>query len=178
MCNVDETSQSIRQALTEINARLAGQGASDKEWTNAVKTKLYQAGHNLGYRVATSLDRKRVAEGCADGPDFGEWLFDLVWMVWNGEPQRQLNRICLVVESEWGNQDDIMDDFEKLLVARSCVRLMIFQASNRAEVEEVFNLLQGEAEGFEQRQAGDYYLLAGYNLRNSTFRWCEFQVER
>ena len=70
-----------------------------------------------------------------------------------------------------------MDDFEKLLVARSCVRLMIFQASDEAEVEEVFNLLQGEAEGFEQRQAGDYYLLAGYNLRNSTFRWRKFQVE-
>ena len=70
-----------------------------------------------------------------------------------------------------------MDDFEKLLVARSCVRLMIFQAPNKAEVEEVFNLLQGEAEGFEQRQAGDYYLLAGYDLRNAIFRWCEFQVE-
>ena len=59
MCGIDKISESARQALTEVNARLAGQGASDKEWTNAVKTKLYQVGHNLDYRVATSLDRKR-----------------------------------------------------------------------------------------------------------------------
>ena len=105
MCNVDETSQSIRRALTEVNARLAGQGASDKEWTNAVKTKLYQAGHNLGYRVATSLDRKRVT----------------LWTISRNLPCRRIGM----------GQADIMDDFEKLLVARSCVRLMIFQASKQ-----------------------------------------------
>ncbi len=177
MCNRDEISQRVHQVLTEVNDCLRGQGASDTEWTRAIKTGLCHAGHNLDYRVATSLDRRRATEGCADGPDFGEWLFDLVWMVWNGEPQRQLNRICLVVESEWGDRGDILDDFEKLLVARSCVRLMIFQASNGAEVEAIFNLLQEESQAFEQSQTGDYYLLEGYDCENSAFLWREFQVE-
>ncbi|MCY4389848.1 MAG: hypothetical protein OXC18_22350 [Desulfurellaceae bacterium] len=161
-----------------MNDRLRGQGASDTEWTTAIKTALCQAGHGLNYLVAASLDRNRVVAGCAGGPDFGEWLFDLVWMFWHGEPQRQLNRICLVVESEWGNRGDIMDDFEKLLVARSDVRLMIFQASNEVEVRKMFDLLEREAQGFEQSQAGDYYLLAGYDCEGSIFLWRELQVER
>ena len=149
--------------MTKVGSRLSGKKESTKG-LHSVK----QAGVSV---FARPQDVDKTVK------DDGEWLFDVVWMSLAWEPRRQLKRIHLVVESEWGNQGDIMDDFEKLLVARSCVRLMIFQASNKAEVEEVFNLLQGEAEGFEQRQAGDYYFLAGYDLRNAIFRWRKFQVE-
>ena len=173
MCDIDKISESARQALTEVRLSLTKVGSrlsGRKESTKNIKTALCKAGRSLGFRTAAQDVDKTVK-------DEGEWLFDVVWMSLAWEPRRQLKRIHLVVESEWGNQGDIRDDFEKLLVARSDVRLMIFQASNKAEVKEVFNLLQGEAEGFEQRQAGDYYLLAGYDLRNAIFRWREFQVE-
>ena len=172
MCNRDGISQRVRQALNEIRLSLAkvdSHLSGKKESTKEVKTKLCQTGRYLGYRVAA----RDVDDGYRNEK---EWLFDVVWMSLAWEP-RQLKRIHLVVESEWGNCGDILDDFEKLLVARSDVRLMIFQASNEVEVEEMFDLLEREAEGFEQRQAGDYYLLAGYDRRNAIFRWCEFQVE-
>lgn len=174
MCNRDEISQRVRQALNEIRLSLTkvdSHLSGKKESTKEVKTKLCQTGRCLDYRVAA----RDVDDNDRDDK---EWLFDVVWMSLAWKPRRQLERIYLAVESEWGNCGDILDDFEKLLVARSDVRLMIFQASNEVEVRKMFDLLEREAQGFEQSQAGDCYLLAGYDLRNSTFRWREFQVGR
>ena len=92
------------------------------------------------------------------------------------KPSRQLKRIHLVVESEFGNAGDVVDDFEKLLVARADVRLMIFEKRNKSKVEEAFNRFEREARQFCQSQSGDYYILAGRDGAESKFLWREFSV--
>ena len=162
MCDRDETSQRVRQALTGVRLSLTRVG-SHLSGRRESTTK------GLGYRVAARDVDCRYR-------DDKEWLFDVVWMSLAWEP-RQLGRIHLVIEVEWGNCGDIMDDFDKLLVARSDVRLMIFQASNQKQVEEPLSLLKAEAQGFEPSQTGDYHLLAGYDCENSTFLWREFSIQ-
>ena len=148
------------QALTHVRDCLAGLGVRDTVWTHAVKSELCAAGQALGYYVCTS--------GVAQA-DHGEWLFDQVWMNWTLTP-RQLKRIGLVVECEWSRtQAEIFDDFEKLLVARADVRLMIFQALTAPDVHALFARLRAETQGFPQHQSGDYYMLAGYDRATSSF---------
>ena len=137
--NIDKISESVREALIKVNSRLSGKGENDKVWTTDIKTELCEEGKELGYRVAASG---------VDSAKDKEWLFDVVWMTLDWEPFRQLKRIHLVVESEWGNDGDIADDFEKLLVARSDVRLMVFEKRNKSKVEEGFNRLEREAREF------------------------------
>ena len=165
--NIDEISKSVREALITVNSRLSGKGYGCGVWTKAIKTALCEIGNKFGYRVAA-----RDVDNAKDP----EWLFDVVWMTLAWEPSRQLERIHLVVESEWGNRSKIFDDFEKILVARSDVRLFIFEQSDKLKVEGVFNLLHREAQGFGQSQVGDYYLLAGYDCAESNFLWREFSV--
>lgn len=157
----------VWQALDQGGERLAGQGVNNEVWTHAIKSALCDAGHTLGYRVATG--------GVAQA-DEQEWLFDQVWMDWLAKP-RQLKRIGLVVECEWGNQGDIFDDFEKLLVARADVRLMIFQAGNAEGVNTKFDLLEEEARDFFQSRIGDYYMFVGYDVQRSVFLKREFSIE-
>ena len=122
----------VWQSLKRVNERLAGRGVCDRVWTHDIKSELCSAGQALEYYVCTSG---------VTSANHGEWLFDQVWMDWIRTP-RQLKRIGLVVECEWSMLcDDIFDDFEKLLVARADVRLMIFQARNREGVDKVFALL-------------------------------------
>ena len=116
--NIDKISESVREALIKVSSRLSGKGENDKKVrTTDIKTELCEVGKELGYRVAAS--------GVDNAKD-KEWLFDVVWMTLDWEPFRQLKCIHLVVESELGNDGDVADDFEKLLVARSDVRLMVF----------------------------------------------------
>ena len=76
----------------------------------------------------------------------------------------------MLVECEWSlTQDEIFDDFEKLLVARADVRLMIFQARTAQDVHALFARLRAETQGFTQHQSGDYYMLAGYDRATSSF---------
>ena len=131
----------VWQSLNCVNEQLAGRGLDDRVWTHDIKSELCSAGQTLGYYVCTS--------GVTTA-NHGEWLFDQVWMDWMHIP-RQLKRIGLVVECEWRMQpDDIFDDFEKLLVARADVRLMIFQAHSGERVNEMFDLLEEEARTFSK----------------------------
>ena len=164
---IEKVTMSVRLALSKVSGLLAGKDAQKGDWTKAVKKELTKAGNELKCRVA--------ANGVDNAKDV-EWLFDVVWMTLDWKPSRQLKRIHLVVESEFGNVGDIADDFEKLLVARSDVRLMVFKKRNKSKVEEEFNRLEKEAREFCQRQSGDYYILAGHDDAKSKFLWREFSV--
>lgn len=165
--SIDEISKGVREALITVNPRLSCKGENGKVRTKVIKTALCETGNKLGYRVAASD---------VDNAKDTEWLFDVVWMTLAWEPSRQLKRIHLVVESEFGNAGDIVDDFEKLLVARADVRLMVFEKRNKSKVEEEFNRLQNEARQFCQSQPGDHYILAGRDEAESNFLWREFSV--
>ena len=157
----------VWRSLNRVNERLAGRGLSDKVWTYTVKSELCSAGKALGYDVCTSSVTRA---------DSGEWLFDQVWLDWIPDP-RQLKRIGLVVECEWSMTcEAIFYDFEKLLVARADVRLMIFQARNAERVKQIFSRMKEEARDFFQSQSGDCYMLVGYDNAESVFLQHKFSI--
>ena len=61
--------------------------------------------------------------------DYGEWLYAVTWLDYEKNGRGELVGLVdapLVAECEWGNEGDIEDNFEKLLLARTGARLMIF----------------------------------------------------
>ena len=78
----------------------------------------------------------------------------------------------LVAEIEWGNSGDVWDDFQKLLVARADVRVMIFDEHHDLAVEDLIDQINF----FNGTMAGDHYLLASYNLANQYFNVVEHVV--
>ena len=91
-------------------------------WTKAVKTKLCEIGREFGCKVCASGVEK------ADR-DYGEWLYDVTWLEYEKIGRGELVDAPLVAECEWGNFDAIVEDFEKLLLAREGVRLMVFDGN-------------------------------------------------
>ena len=156
------------QALNSVGMDLNGLGVAPPIWTRVIQSRLCRAGQALKYYVCTS--------GVAQA-NRGEWLFDQVWMNWTHNTPRQLERISLAVECEWDRKwDEIFYDFEKLLVARADVRLMIFQATDAQSVHVLFDLLRHKTHGLTQHQSDDYYMLAGYDMAEGRFLRDGFRI--
>ncbi len=154
----------ILRNLQKLTANLLERNASEDDWTKAIKQELVRQGHKLGYQVAAS--------GCEDA-DHREWLFDVSWLSYEETadgPEHCLKRLHLAAESEWGDLGAIYGDFEKLLIARADVCLMIFQERDAGAIAEVARLLRKSVENFEGGGRRDRHLLMGYDLKENTFR--------
>ena len=92
--------------------------------------------------------------------EWGEWMCDVVW--WDTYPNQLLRSIPLAAECEWGNEAAIWDDFQKLLIIRASVRVMIFRAKSRCEASKLQEELECQIRCFVSSQEGDRYLFASY----------------
>lgn len=73
-----------------------------------------------------------------------------------------IRAIPLVMECEWGEEGDVWDDFQKLLIIRAGIRVMIFAANSRDEVLRLVSKFCEWIENFRLSQGGDRYLSASY----------------
>jgi hypothetical protein len=125
----------------------------DSQWTIGINKFLATLGHRYGCTVHAS----RCPE--ADGP---EWLYDHHWRL--SEGNSEFIRIPLVMEIEWGfgNADlfeKVLDDFLKLVQARTDLRVMVFQGN---AIDNITEDLISRAERFSLNQKGDRYLFVGW----------------
>jgi hypothetical protein len=133
-------------------------GTGDRYWTLCIKRQLAALGATHGYETCAS----GLPEQCER-----EWLYDLVWFR-NG-PDGTLQSVGLVAESEWSrNFSYIRYDFEKLLVAGSPLKLMIFQC-REDELEGHFSKLEQSIRNFSQQLSGQIYVLAAVDTKNWDF---------
>jgi hypothetical protein len=123
---------------------------NNADWTLAVKRKLGELGTTYGFST------------CASGRELkhdAEWLYDLVWYKCNhdnNDDARRLTEIPLVLESEWLRDFiQIRYDFEKLLLANSPIKVMVFWN---------LNAFEGLKDGIQQYANGVHsvYILACY----------------
>lgn len=143
--------EEILNSVAEGNLR-ANKSMTEKDWTREI---LLQIG-----RLAKSGDQKY--EVCAIGsPEFehSEFLFDMCWLEY-GPDREFLRRAALILESEWGGQQDIYHDFEKLLLGRAILKVMIFSAKSATEMEATYSQLDTYVERFEDGDPSETYLLA------------------
>ena len=153
-----------RNTLDATLNEIAGQAEraekewSTREWTRRVKNALIQLGTEGGYTPCPNPQY-----------GWGEFLYDVTWLQTAGENFR-VSDVLLVAEIEWGNRGDVWDDFQKLLVARADVRVMIFEG-----YKGLLEKLRAHTIQFAKNGNGDRYLLAQYLAAERRFAveaWC------
>jgi len=152
MINSEKIINKIHQSFKSLESN----GTSDwtnPEWTKAVKTTLCRVGKDFGYSVWASGVNTHDKDG-------GEWLYDVTWLRYDGE---LLKSSILAAECEWGTLGAVKDDFEKLLLARTTVRVMVFEGMRHKDgTEAIANEICDWVGAYEGSQKGDAYLLIGY----------------
>ena len=168
-----EIMRAVREALDNLEI---DDPKGDTEWTKAVKTKLCEIGRIFGCKVGA---------GGVDNPGYGEWLYDVTWLEYERDydglkwPATALIEVHLVAECEWHrdkNFEEIVYDFEKLLLARTGFRLMIFTGSNQAKSEEIAELLARKVREFKGSRAEDAWLLAAWEGSNDDWSFRYFTI--
>lgn len=71
--------------------------------------------------------------------------------------------VLLVAESEWSSKDYVKDDFQKLLLARSKYRIMIYQCETDGTV---IRWAKEQIRNFKLTQQGDRYLFCSWQFTN------------
>ena len=155
----------VRTALDSLTLTGRDRG---RNLTKAVKTKLCERGRELGCQVSASIK------------DFGkkEWLYDVIWTEYSQgyEPstQNQLIAVHLVAECEWGDFTDIKKDFEKLLLARATLRLMIYDGNRDPGSLAIADQLAKYVAGFRDTVDPDAWLFAALE-RDADTGCCSFR---
>ena len=87
----------------------------------------------------------------------------------------------LVAECEWGGEEEIDDDFQKLLLARATVRLMIFDGTFERGSPGIADHLARQAGRFNRSRDEDAWLLAAWERseeRDVGWRFRYFSIEK
>ena len=152
MTDAEEITEIVRRSLEKLTTPLV---ASRRQWTRDVKTTLGAAGRARGYWVcAGGLPRDSAAA------DSGEWLYDLCWLRYQSDGDKPLVDADLVVESEWTGGEYLDEDFQKLLLARATVRLMIFDGRNPVGADQTASRLARQVAVFRSTRDDDTWLFA------------------
>ena len=150
--DIGEVIRDIKDQLNKIN-ECSKSTWSDAKWTREVLTKIGKLAKDHGSKDYTSKGKGKR----------GEWLYDLCWLQYS-ETDGYLKSMPLALESEWGNWDAVCSDFEKLLLARAGLRVMVYGYDEDKDGEEnVCQKLKKYFETFEGSMKGDRYLLCCWN---------------
>lgn len=122
------------------------------DWTKAILTRLCEIGRGFGFQVGAKVDESNR--------DWAEWLYDVTWLQY--DDHNLLVDAPLVAECEWGQFGDIKDDFEKLLLARSGVRLMIYDGNHKSGSRGIAEELAKSIREFNGSRAEDAWLLVAW----------------
>lgn len=158
-----ELVEAVKRALDALCDEPDEREWGDPEWTDRVKS------------AVAGCDELKDLKAYAYGVEHAagkEWLYDLTCLDYSVEQDR-LYRAVLVLECEWDpSLSGINYDFQKLLLARADLRLMVFQAKDAAGYEHVTSDLIDQVESFQQSSQGDRYLLSGWLADGRRFRHC------
>lgn len=147
----------IIEELSYFRDAVGNQGFRAPVYTAGVKCALLRAGRHFGYQVNATINPDLLPNQLRQGydrPDFGEFLYDISMC-----DVAQNGRWCMaaVAESEWKGREYIKEDFEKLLVARAGLRVMVYK-EDHIEAD----TLRQWVDLHEGTHAGDTYLLVAY----------------
>ena len=170
MATPQEIKDAIRRGLNSLPP--ASGTARKKERTEAIKARLCRIGRQPPFdcRVCAALPR--------GDRTYGEWLYDVVWLKYHEE--RDDHPICcvpLVAECEWGTYAHIKEDFQKLLLARATVRVMIYRDAmwhpehGWKRAKWTAKRLAQHVRQFNPSSADDTWLLAAWRRTNKAPRF-------
>jgi hypothetical protein len=146
----------IRSILDPLPGKSLGWTA--RQWTNSIKEGLI--------KLATDHGCKACASGCMTA-NWPEWLYDVTWLrQGDGENNGFLTHSPFVAEIEWSNKGAVMDDFQKLLLARADTKLMIFAKYSTDRGEPLMERLIKQIQVYARTDVGDRYFLVCMDCRS------------
>lgn len=146
----------ITAAIMSIPEELPHKAGGNRKWTAFLKSKIREVGKKHGYLVSPCPD---------DGNK--EWLYDLIWF--RNDSDNQLSEVALVLESEWSSDSwHIQEDFEKLLVAKASIKVMVFQC-NANNLQGLWDQLNKGIDAFKQRSPAETYILVAFKEEEHKF---------
>ncbi len=162
-----EIIRAVKEGLSSLEIAING------DWTEAVLTKLCRIGRSFDYKVYANTNYVPKTES-----DDGEWLYDVTWLKYEKNGHGELIEAPLVAECEWGDTRRIEDDFEKLLLARARVRVMIIDGGDKCRSEKIANLLAGKVRKFKFNgsRAEDTWLLAAWEQNGDAWQFRYFTI--
>ena len=149
MPDKDQIMRAIREGLDSLELTTSD---GNSKWTNAIATKLCQIGQGFHLQAGAKVDEANR--------NWGEWLYDVTWLEYDEDGR--VVAAPLVAECEFGNLDEIIDDFDKLLLARACVRLMIYDGNYRGGAKWIAEQLATRVRKFKNSTGEDSWLLAAW----------------
>jgi hypothetical protein len=159
--SVSEYVLTIAAEITAIISDLPkqlGRHRPNSEWTHLLKSGVGGLGKKNGWTVRSAHRTGEFRQ---------EWLYDLSWT--RNNDGGQLIEVGLVLESEWGHGlEEIRPDFEKLLLAKSPLKVMVFEGRT-AEVTVHIDALRSGIRAFHTEIKPELYILAALNYDTYEF---------
>jgi hypothetical protein len=158
---IEDIKSCLEQVCSGFSEKTQEVQYSYPAWTKAIKESLCELGSQKSFIT------------CANGisnSTFEEWLFDVTWLEYqDGNLDLPLLSIPFAAESEWGDSRAIRNDFEKLIVSRAKLRLMIFEKRDKQSVATEFDALSELVHAFQHDGLAATYLLAGFSGKDRGF---------
>lgn len=167
---LDEIEIKMKHAVEEILIEAkAGPRWSDCSYsarTSRIKDIVSEIGHGLSYSVCANSH---------DSSDDHEWRYDLMWFHTERDEDTDDDLVTdsvLAMEIEWGSWENILYDFEKLLVANTKYKVMVFE---RDDVEKTVERLAQRVLKFKNPTLQERYVFIAYDRNSDDFQFKCFQ---
>lgn len=153
---IDEVVRSVQKVALDPQLE-----DSSKAWTQAIKISIGRLGQEYGFPVACSG---------YSGAQWGEWHYDLCWLDYQRnspddglhDEENHLLGLPLALECEWGNLSYVWEDFQKLLVSRALLKVMVFQEDSKNSVCQITEYLKRCISSYSESDFDGSYVLLGY----------------
>jgi hypothetical protein len=147
--NIPETVKDILAVIASIGEQ-KGLPETKAAWTAAINRAFLVLAKKNGCDVrATGL-----------GDEGAEWLYDHLW--YKKDSNGDIEEVPLVMEVEWNiGRLYIKYDFEKLLLAKSRIKVMIF--TEVGDFENYWEFLESGIRAFKPERPEETYILAAWS---------------
>ena len=153
----DDVDERIEVELNRFRDLVPDDGFGKPEWTAGVKNALRVVGHHFSYNVNATIEKSLLPQELRETyrePEYGGWLYDLsIQEVTDDGSWRNV----VIAECEWGGWKAIEEDFEKLVVGRAQLRVMVYDSSYATAKDFIGWINRHQDNGLE-----DTYLLVAY----------------
>lgn len=155
IADVEKLLPKIREGLEEAFEMLQEKANGNGDWTRGVLNAMNRLPEKLPDDLRKGI---QVCPNKMSPKGAGEWLLDLIWYRMTDD-DKNLREIVLAMESEWSHYTwDVKYDFEKLLVVRASIKILIAENYHG----DVLSMVEGELKSYADSTIGETYLVALY----------------
>jgi hypothetical protein len=156
---LDNVEQDVVDSLNDLEERSKSWSIASSratEFTREVKMAIGLVGKKYDCTI------------CSSEHEYCEWLYDLCWR--NLDENDLVLNLPLVMECEWHTgYDELLDDFQKLLVARADHRVFLCQQKPEHWAERVGQFIE-QVRRYDGTKAGDRYLFGSWTVDGWHFK--------